>query len=131
MNDLAGSSVLAIDVVASSVGNKDDPMGREVGRSISDEKKVPARSKEIIETALADEEGHEVPAPGKTLGVRASSLRMHIFRFADDFFFQDAKGKPINHDCQWWTKEYVRALVAAGVMPTEVLAILDNVPQNL
>jgi hypothetical protein len=41
------------------VGNKDDPMGREVERSISDEKNVPARLKEIIETALDDEEGHE------------------------------------------------------------------------
>jgi hypothetical protein len=72
-----------------------------------------------------------VLAPDKTLGVRASSLGTHIFRFADDFSFQDAKGKPINHDCQWWTKEYVRTLVAAGVMPTEALAILDNIPQNL
>ena len=28
-------------------------------------------------------------------------------------------------------KEYVRALVDAGVMPTEVLAILDNIPKTL
>ena len=59
-----------------------------------------------------------VPAPGPSL--RSASATTGPTRIP----------KVEVKDCQYWAKQFVRALVQSGIYPEDAVAVVDNAPQH-